>query len=159
MTIVRRPYYAFDTNIKSFMHEDNNKLSSFMVFDGHRILSDSKTLETIDMGYDSKMRFNPQINLVYAFSVSGERCFPYYYKQFSGDVPDVSAFSTLIEESEIEKDSLTILADKGFGSEDNFTLIDASGFKYIVPIKRDAKDTTDNVPSSIDGYACDFNIK
>lgn len=144
--------------IKSFMHEDNNKLSSFMVFDGHRILSDSKTLETIDMGYDSKMRFNPQINLVYAFSVSGERCFPYYYKQFSGDVPDVSAFSTLIEEAEIEKDSLTILADKGFGSEDNFTLIDASGFKYIVPIKRDAKDTTNNVPSSIDGYDNTFTF-
>ncbi len=138
--------------IKDFMHEDNKRLSSFMVFDGHRIISDSKTLETVDMGYDSKMRFKPQINLVYAFSVSGERCFPYYYKQFSGDVPDVSAFKSLIEEAGIEKDSLTILADKGFGSEDNFSLIDESGFKYIMPIKRDAKDTTDNVPSSHEGY-------
>lgn len=70
--------------IKAFMHEDNNKLSSFMVFVGHRILSDSKTLETIDMGYDSKMRYRSQINLVYAFSVSGERCFPYYYKSSAG---------------------------------------------------------------------------
>lgn len=144
--------------IKAFMHEDNNRLSSFMVFDGHRIISDSKTLETVEMGYDSKMRYKPQINLVYAFSVSGERCFPYYYKQFTGDVPDVSAFSTLIEEAEIKKDSLTILADKGFGSEDNFTLIDESGFKYIVPLKRDANDTTDNVPSSIDGYDDTFTF-
>ena len=79
-------------------------------------------------------------------------------QEFSGDDPDVSTFDTLIEEAEIKKDSLTILADKGFGSEDNFTLIDDSCFKYIVPIKRDAKDSTDNVPSSIDGYENTFTF-
>lgn len=142
--------------IKDFMHEDNDRLSSYMVFDGHRIISDSKTLETAYMGYDSKMRYKNQINLVYAFSVSGTKCFPYYYKQFSGDVPDITAFQDLIEEAEVEKGNLTILADKGFGDDDNFTLIDESGFKYIIPIKRNSIDSKINAPQTNTGYDDSF---
>ena len=142
--------------IKAFMHEDNDRLSSYLVFDGHRIISDSKTLETACMGYDSKMRYKNQVNLVYAFSVSGTKCFPYYYKQFSGDVPDITAFQDLIEEAEVKKENLTILADKGFGDDDNFTLIDESGFKYIIPIKRNSKDSKDNAPLSNTGYDDSF---
>lgn len=142
--------------IKQFMSEDNDSLSSYMVFDGHRIISDSKTLETAYMGYDSKARYKNQVNLVYAFSVSGERCFPYYYKQFSGDVPDITAFSSLIEEASLKKENLTLLADKGFASDDNFSLIEDSGFMYIVPLKRNADDAKDNVPPSITGYEDSF---
>ena len=142
--------------IKAFMHEDNDRLSSYLVFDGHRIISDSRTLETAYMGYDSKMRYKNQVNLVYAFSVSGTRCFPYYYKQFSGDVPDITAFQDLIEEAEVDKENLTILADKGFGDDDNFTLIDESGFRYIIPIKRNSKDSKDNAPLSNTGYDDSF---
>ena len=138
--------------IMDFMKDYNAKLSPYVVFDGHRIVSDSKTLDTAQMGYDSKQRFKDQVNLVYAFSVSGQRCFPYYYKQFSGDVPDISAFSSLIDESGLDKKDLTILADKGFGSEDNFTLINDSGFKYIIPIKRTDCDSKDNIPANIDEY-------
>jgi hypothetical protein len=139
-------------SIIGFMHEDNEKLSSYMVFDGHRIISDSTALDTAQMGFDTKQRHKDQINLVYAFSVSGESCFPYYYKQFSGDVPDITAFSALVKEAGIDSKKLTLLADKGFGSEDNFDLIDDSGYSYIIPIKRSCNDVKDNLPLSFVGY-------
>ena len=144
------------TAIKDFMHEDRDRLSAYLVFDGHRIISDSKTLETAYKGYDSKMRYKTQVNLVYAFSISGTKCFPYYYKQFSGDVPDITAFKDIVEEAEIEKENLTLLADKGFGSEDNFNLIDESGFMYIVPLKRDSVDSKENAPLSNSDYDDSF---
>ena len=92
------------------------------------------------------------MNLVYAFSVSGERCFPYYYKQFSGDVPDISAFSALAKEAGIEGKKLTVLADKGFGSADNFSLLESYGLHYIIPIRRTNTDSKDNLPETPAGY-------
>jgi len=144
--------------ITDFMKSSSDEISSYIVFDGHRIVSDSETLETAQKGYDSRRRFKEQVNLVYAFSVSGERCFPYYYKQFTGDVPDISAFSAMIEEAGIKKEGLTILADKGFGSEDNFGLIDESGLKYIIPIKRTNDDSKNNIPLSPEGYDDSFTF-
>ena len=143
-------------SISEFMKDAADTLSSYIVFDGHRIISDSDTLETAQMGYDSKRRFKDQVNLVYAFSVNGEQCFPYYYKQFSGDVPDIAAFSELVKEAGISKENITMLADKGFGSEDNFALIDESGFKYIIPIKRTNDDSKNNIPENFSGYDNSF---
>lgn len=139
-------------SMKRFMEKDHDRLSPYLVFDGHRIVSDSETLDTAQMGYDSKRRYKDQINLVYAFSISGERCFPYYYKQFSGDVPDITAFSSLVEEAGLNSTQLTLLADKGFGSEDNFSFIDESGFRYMIPIKRSNSDAKNAVPDSLAGY-------
>ena len=144
--------------ISEFMRDDADALSSHIVFDGHRIISDSDTLETAQMGYDSRRRFKDQVNLVYAFSVSGERCFPYYYKQFSGDVPDITAFSDIVEEAGMARGGITMLADKGFGSEDNFATIDESGFKYIIPIKRTNDDSKDNIPETVAGYDDTFTF-
>ena len=138
--------------MQKFMLEESDKLSSYMIFDGHRIISDSGTLENAAMGYDSRRRFKNQVNLIYAFSVNSERCFPYYYKQFSGDIPDISAFSSMIEETGIKKESLTVLADKGFGSDDNFTLLEECNLKYIIPIKRTNGDSKFNIPTSFVDY-------
>ena len=138
--------------IKDFMYKSKDDLSSYMIFDGHRIISDSDNLENAAMGYDSRKRFKNQINLIYAFSVSGEKCFPYFYKQFSGDIPDITAFSSIIEESGIKKESITVLADKGFGSEDNFELLQESDLKYIILLKRTNLESKLNIPDSFDKY-------
>ena len=58
----------------------------------------------------------------------------------------------MIDESGLDKEDLTILADKGFGSEDNSTLIDGSGFKYMIPTRSTDCDSKDNLPASIDEY-------
>lgn len=140
------------SKITEFMKGDADSLSSYMVFDGHRVITDSETLETAQTGYDSRRRYKDQVNLVYAFSVSGERCFPYYYKQFSGDVPDISAFSALVKEAGIDEKKLTVLADKGFGSADNFSLLESYGFNYIIPVKRTNDDSKNNLPENPAGY-------
>ena len=136
----------------SFMMDDSDLNSSYMIFDGHRIISESDSLENAAKGYDSRRRFKNQVNLVYAFTINGERCFPFFYKQFSGDVPDITAFSSIIEETGIKEESITVLADKGFGSEENFKLIEKSGLKYIMAIKRTNDDSKQNIPDSISDY-------
>ena len=49
--------------IKKYMKEDLGE-DSKIVFDGHRIISNSNTLEYARVGYDSKRRFMPQVNLI-----------------------------------------------------------------------------------------------
>ena len=41
-----------------------------IMFDGHRLLSASGTLEYACIGYDSKCRFHPQVNLLYTVTFS-----------------------------------------------------------------------------------------
>ena len=41
------------------------------------------------------MRYKPQINLLYMFTLGGEIGYPVYYKQYLGSTPDVSAFSDI----------------------------------------------------------------
>ena len=72
--------------------------------------------------------------------------------KFSGDVPDITAFSSIIEETGIKKENLTVLADKGFGSEENFTMLEESDLKYIIPIKRTNGDSKFNIPASFSDY-------
>ena len=50
------------------------------MFAGHRLISASGTLEYARVGYDSKCRFLPQVNILYMFSVVGLGKLPIYYK-------------------------------------------------------------------------------
>ncbi len=122
-------------SIKQFMQADLDE-SGIIMIDGHRIITHSESLEFARLGYDSKMRYLPQINLIYLFRVSGEGRLPVYYKQFSGDVPDVSTFDDILHDVRLQKHEVTLIADKGFGSETNFELIVDSGLSYIIPLKR-----------------------
>lgn len=101
--------------IKKYMKEDLGE-DSKIVFDGHRIISNSNTLEYARVGYDGKRRFMPQVNLIYMFDVSESKRFPVFYEQFSGDVPDVAAFSDILVESLASYKKSLIIADKGFES-------------------------------------------
>ena len=40
--------------ISSFMREDIDKKSAFILFDGHRLITSSKTMPFAELGYDSK---------------------------------------------------------------------------------------------------------
>lgn len=41
-------------------------------------------MDNAELGYDSKRRYKPQINLVYMFSMEKDTGCPVYYKQFIG---------------------------------------------------------------------------
>ena len=46
------------------MREDIDKKSAFILFDGHRLITSSKTMPFAELDYDSKQRYMPQINLL-----------------------------------------------------------------------------------------------
>jgi transposase len=153
-------------NISDFMSvfgEDRAKISRFMtgligegghiLFDGTSIISKSEKMNTNRKGYNAHKEFDPQINLMYAFSQ--DKKMPAYYRIVPGNVRDVTAFKLSAEESGIK--NAVIIADKGFGSEANFSLLKESGLQYIVPLKRNSNlidysklKTADK--SAFDGY-------
>lgn len=95
-------------SIRSYMQEMVAEHERFLLFDGHRILSASHTVDNAEWGYDSKMRYKPQINLLYMFTMGGEIGYPVYYKQDLGSTLDVSAFSDILKESTAYADNRNI---------------------------------------------------
>ena len=124
------------------------KSSSFMLFDGHRLISHSETLESAHLGYDSKMRFEPQSNLICAFSIDGSECFPAYYKAEDGDVIDSVAFSDVIAEMGMDKKNVAIIGDKGFNGEGNIDLMEDKDLNYVLPLKRNSSELAPLMPVS-----------
>ncbi len=108
------------------------KGSGYILFDGTNIISQSENMDINRIGYNSHRQYDPQINLLYAFSMNTEE--PGYYRVLPGNIRDVKAFRKSVEELNI--DNVIIIADKGFGSEENFLLLEESNMQYIVPLKR-----------------------
>lgn len=134
--------------IEEFMEESIKENNRFILFDGHRLLSSSKSMENAELGYDSKHRYKPQINLIYMFSLGENTGYPVYYKQFMGSTPDVTAFSDVLKTTENYGKDCTIVGDKGFASEEDFSLICDKNLKYIIPLKRGNRYVKDRVPVS-----------
>ena len=134
--------------ISRFMQEDVNKQEVFILFDGHRLITSSKTMELAELGYDSKRRFKPQVNLLYVYSLGNDSSMPVYYKQFLGSTPDVSAFSDVLNECGISSSDYTVIADKGFASEDDFDELAQKNLSYVIPIKRGSRFVQPYLPLS-----------
>ena len=107
--------------------------------------------EEAEKGYDSKMRYRPQLNVVYAFSLSDEEARPAYYSKYAGSITDTACLRDFLSESGITGD-VTIVADKGFMSGANAEEITDSGLDYIIPLKRGNAAARDRTPSSPEGY-------
>jgi transposase len=117
--------------------EDRKKIISFMsgfigegghmLFDGMSLVSKSEKMDINRAGYNSRKKFDPQLNLMYAFS--HDESMPAYYRIVSGNIRDVTAFQLCLRESGIK--NAVIVADKGFASDDNFKLLEGSD---LIPI-------------------------
>ena len=94
--------------------------SEHILFDGTNIVTKSQNLDINRPGYNSHRQFDPQINLLYAFSSEQKR--PVYYRIVPGNVRDVSSFKNAVSESGIK--DVTVIADKGFGSKANFEMLE-----------------------------------
>ena len=131
------------------------KGSSSYLIDGHRILASSRGMEDSERGYDTKMRYKPQLNVVYSFSLSDESAHPAYYKKYAGSVTDTACFRDFLAEAGFDGD-VTIVADKGFMSSANADGITDSGLDYIIPLKRGNAAVKGKIPSSPSGYQGTF---
>lgn len=122
-----------------------------IIFDGTRITTYSHEMNLAQKGYNNNHQYDPQVNLLYAFSYSPTVA-PVYYRVVPGNICDVTAFRGCIEESSLLK--AVVIADKGFGSAANFELLEQAGLEYIVPLRRSCKEfDTEKIRS---GYADGF---
>jgi transposase len=127
--------------------------SEHILFDGTSILSKSVKMDINRFGYNAHQKHDPQVNLLYAFSCEAK--LPVYYRIVAGNVGDISAFKLSIAESGLK--NIIVVADKGFASEANFNMLEASGIKYIIPLKRnnslfDAARLETGNKADLDGY-------
>ena len=135
-----------------YMRESLAADGRFLLFDGHRILSASRGSDLAEPGYDSKARFRPQLNLVYAFSVGAGGGEPAYYKRYSGGTTDVTAFADLLSEAGFAASGCLAVADKGFASEADFALLSDMGLSYVVPLRRGNRFTKGRIPEGPAGW-------
>ena len=119
------------TAIVSFLKEFVGS-DEYVLFDGTNIISNSTNMDINRVGYNSHRIYDPQFNLMLAFSA--EKHMPGYYRVVPGNVRDVTAFRQSVMESGIR--NMTVIADKGFGSESNFKMMEENDLKYIVPLRR-----------------------
>ena len=112
-----------------------------ILFDATNIFSQSEKMDINRLGYNRHKNYDPQINLLYAFSC--DRHSPVYYRILPGSIRDITAFSLSIMEAGL-KDA-TVVADKGFGSQANIDLLDEQELKYIIPLKRNSSLLDDKI--------------
>ena len=136
-----------NTGLTSFLREagsDRERIALFLnhfiegsqhlIFDATNIISKSKKMEINRVGYKRPKQFNSQVNLLYAFAL--ESRMPVYYRVIPGNIRDVTALKLTVMESRLE--DAIIVADKGFGSQGNFDMLDEAGLSYIIPLKRNS---------------------
>ena len=145
------------SEICCYMRDGLSSYSGFILIDGHRIISGSGNLPLAQLGYDSRMRYEPQVNLLYLFGRKDGLRLPLYYKQFAGSVPDCLALPDIGEEAGIKGSGITVIADKGFGSDDDFSAITGSGMHYIIPLKRNTAEVA--IPANPSQYGNAFNFR
>ena len=105
-----------------------------VLFDVTNIISKSKNLSINHLGFNNSNIFDPQINLMYIFST--DRKMPIYYRILPGNIREIKAFKNCIKESGLK--NVTIIADKGFHSEENIKALQ-DGLNYIIPLKRSSR--------------------
>lgn len=148
-------YRKIGTNrnaITSFMKQFIESNDS-IIFDGTQFISHSKLIEDSKIGYSSKHNFEPQMNILFLFSVNNQK--PLFYRLLPINITDVKAFKLKMQEAELKQ--ATVIADKGFYSEDNIQTMDNFGLQYIIPLRRtnsliNYSTITDPLRNDFDGF-------
>lgn len=143
--------------IRLFMQEDVAGGDLFLLCDGHRLLSASKTLENAEIGYDSKHRYKPQVNVLYMFTLGENTGSAVFYKQYIGSTPDTSAFRDIIHDADAYGKDCTVVADKAFSSEGDIQDIEDCGLHYVIPLKRGNRYVKGRIPD-VRGFADAFSF-
>ena len=96
------------------------------------IFSNSKNISLARPGYSHDLQYGPQFNLMYIYSANSRM--PVYYRLLPGNIRDVKAFKNCMLESGLE--NAIVVADKGFYSASNVSLLQEGQIQFILPVKR-----------------------
>ena len=103
-----------------------------ILFDGTDILSASVKMDFPRMSKTKLGGFAEAINLMMAFST--RQMLPVYYRILPGNVKDISAFMTSLDE--FGDTSATAIGDKGFYSRKNVEELERRKVNYIIALRR-----------------------
>lgn len=107
-----------------------------IVFDGTDLSSASIGTGLTHHSKSKRGDFQDLANLMCVFSV--KEMLPLYYRLLPGNIRDVKSFQLSLLEAGIS--NAVIILDKGFFSKANLNRLDKVGLKYIIPLKRSAKE-------------------
>lgn len=113
--------------MKCFFTKDD-----YVLIDATNIISFSERIGISHIGYNSKRQYDPQINLMLMYSSKLHT--PMYFRVIPGNIREVSALKLCVDECGAK--NVTIVADKGFYSDDNIHTLDSLGLQYIIPLRR-----------------------
>lgn len=117
--------------INEFLKEFNSSQDN-IIFDGSDIINNSEHIELNKLSKSKTGTFENIINMMFIFSL--QKHIPIYYRILAGNIKDIKAFKLSLVESGI-KDA-TIIADKGFYSQENIDALNDEHLEYIIPMKR-----------------------
>lgn len=103
-----------------------------ILIDNTHITTQSKQNLSAQLGYNSERKFDTQVNLLYLFAHDTQM--PVFYRCVQGSVREVRAARLTLQESGIR--SAVLVADKGFHSANNVSLLDDDKWQYVLPIRR-----------------------
>ncbi len=107
----------------------------FVMMDSTHVFSKSELLSVNTRGYNPDFDFEKQVRLMYLFSAQTQQ--PVYYRLINGNITDVKSMSLCVEEMKIQ--NVIYIADKGFYSKDNITMMKSQNLQYIIPLQRNNK--------------------
>lgn len=121
--------------MKTLLSGQDSKNAEFVMMDSTHIFSESELLTVNAKGYNPNFDFEKQVRLMYLFSAKMQQ--PVYYRLINGNITDITSMSLCVAEMNI--DNVIYIADKGFYSKQNTTMMKAQQLQYIIPLRRDNK--------------------
>ena len=113
----------------------------YLLIDGSKVTSKSEGISRALPGHNNNNKYPSQINQMHIATVSESgNGVPGFYRNVSGNMPDISAFELTLEDAGVEEG--IVLGDNGFASTVNFEELEDSerSLKYIIPLKRNTKE-------------------
>jgi len=104
----------------------------FALIDATEIMSKSAQISLVEKGYNSRMDYQPQVNLLYIYSL--ESNMPVFYRLLPGNIREIKALKNTLKESKLS--NAILIADKGFFSAENIRDLIANQLYFIIPLRR-----------------------
>ena len=119
--------------MKTLLNEMPENEQNFVLMDSTHTLSVSENLAVNAKGYNPNSDFEKQIRLMYLFSAQMKQ--PVYYRLINGNITDIKSMSLCIKEMNIQN-NVIFIADKGFFSAGNISMMEQEQLSYIIPLHR-----------------------
>jgi len=105
-----------------------------LAFDLSEFFSASENMSFAETGYNTEHDDSPQVSIVMV--VSQRSGVPVMMRPLPGSVKDMKAVCSTV--SEMDRDDVTLIMDRGFYSEENMDILDSSGLKFLIPVRRNS---------------------